>query len=271
MHGIRVVFLQASPGLQPEFVMKAGLLIILLCGVIIYLTILHRHKKNRLYTEKILQEERFNRELLSSKVEVQEATFTSVGVELHDNVGQLLSTAFMLINMTERNMAEVPDTLSAASATLNKSIIELRSLSKSLNKDWLEQFELYRNLQTEISRLNSGGGLQVTLNEMDENIPLTPEQQFILFRMLQEGMQNVVRHANASLLEISITGTASTVLAALKDNGQGFNTRSKTTGVGIPNMRQRAASLGGSVKWESGKAGTSIIILLPLKNLSYGL
>lgn len=271
MHSVHIFFLQIAPQLQSEFVMKAGLLVILLSGFIIYLTIFYRYNKNRVYAERKLQEERFNKELLSSRVEVQEATFKSVGLELHDNVGQLISTALMLVNMTERNLAEVPLTLSSAGQTLNKSILELRSLSKSLNREWLEQFELYSNLQMEISRLNSVEELRISLDEMDENLPLTPEQQFLLFRMLQEGIQNVVRHAAASRLQIKIKASGPNVISELRDNGHGFNIKSKTTGVGIANMRQRALSLGGSVKWESDKCGTTIIILMPLKRIHHGI
>ena len=201
---------------------------------------------------------------------MQEATFASVGVELHDNVGQLLSAALMLINMTERKLAEVPVTLHSAREALNRSILELRSLSKSLNREWLEQFELYSNLQMEIGRLNSAEELRIQLEEMDENISLPPEQQFLLFRMIQEGMQNVVRHAVASKLQIRIYRTGHQVVTQLKDNGHGFDTKLKTTGVGIANMRQRAVSLGGTVKWDTGTKGTTITILVPLKLISDG-
>jgi signal transduction histidine kinase len=263
-------FLQISPQLQSEFVMKAGLLVILLSGFIIYLTIMHRYKKNRLCAERKLQEQKFNQELLSSKVEVQEATFTSVGIELHDNVGQLVSTALMCINLTERNLGQVPSTLHSASAALNQCIYELRSLSKSLNKDWLEKFELFHNLQTEIDRLQSAD-LKINLVDFDETISLSPEQQFLLFRMLQEGIQNAVRHAKANKIDIRIVENNENVRVELRDNGGGFDTTLKTTGLGIPNMRQRANSLGGTVKWESTKDGTLITILLPIKPFSNAL
>lgn len=271
MHSIYFFLLQSQVKLQSDFVMRAGLLVVILCGFIIYLSILYRHKKNSVYLEKKLQEQRFNEELLRSRVEVQEATFTTVGKELHDNVGQLISTALMLINITERNLTDVPPTLLSASVTLNKSILELRSISKSLNKEWLEQFELYHNLQTELSRINTSAALVITLQEMDENIPFTPEQQFILFRIVQEAIQNVVRHSGATKLDISIKKVGQQIITELRDNGHGFNTRLKTTGVGIPNMRQRAQSLGGSVKWESRSTGTTIHISLPLKLSSHGL
>lgn len=264
-------FLQISSQLQSEFVMKAGLLVILLSGFIIYLTILHRYRKNRLYAEKRLQEERFNQELLQSKVEIQEATFTSVGIELHDNVGQLISSALMLVNMTERNVDNVPDTLLSAGEALNKSIIELRSLSKSLNKDWLEQFDLYDNLLTEVERINRGEQLRIIFDQPNGSNLLTAEQQFLLYRMIQEGIQNTIRHSGASELNITVKTNSREVIIEMKDNGRGFDTKHRSTGIGISNMQQRARSLGGSVKWLSDKNGTLVTIIVPLKTLNHAI
>lgn len=265
MYCFFIFFLQITPQLQSDFVMKSGLLVIVLSGFIIYLTILHRHKKNRVHAETKLQEERFNRELLSNKVDVQESTFKSIGFELHDNIGQILSLALLSLNNAERNFPLPTSSLSTAREMINKSIGELRSLTKSINKDWLQKFELYWNLQTEVSRINNMEGLQIHLNKMDENIPITPEQQFLLFRIIQEGIQNAVRHSKAKILQIRIVRKGVNVLVLMKDNGVGFNTKAKNTGLGISNMQQRALSLGGSIKWKSGKSGTTIIILLPIK------
>ena len=99
---------------------------------------------------------KYEQELLQSKLETQEQTFQQIGKELHDNVGQLLSTSRMLLGLTERSLPNPPDTLLTANATLGEAISELRSLSKSLDKEWLEQFSFTDNLQTEISRINAG-------------------------------------------------------------------------------------------------------------------
>jgi signal transduction histidine kinase len=245
--------------------MVAGLLVILLSGFIVYLTILYRIKKNQLHAERKLQQERFNQELLQSKVEVQESTFASVGVELHDNLGQLLSTALMLVNITERNLPKVPTTLIDAGATLNKSINELRSLAKALNSSWLSQFDLKKNVETELERININDRFQINLLFPAQPLALDPEHQFLVFRMIQEAIQNVLRHAKASRVSISFSVNFSNLLVTIEDNGIGFDMKRKSNGVGIANMRQRALSLGGSVKWQSGDNGTTIYISIPLK------
>lgn len=268
MCSIPIITLQIQTNPGADFVLKAGLLVIVLCGFIIYLTILHRHKKNLMYVQQKIQEERFNQEILHNRIEVQEATFKSVGVELHDNVGQLISTALMLVNMTEGELKVVPPKLSAAASTLYRCVVELRSLSKSLNKDWLEQFELEQNLSTEVDRINISGELQVELSSIDENLPLLPGHQFLLFRIIQEGIQNVLRHAWASRLTITIRVKTYEVETILKDNGAGFNTKAKATGIGIPNMKQRALAMGGNAKWISNASGTHVIISIPIKTSS---
>ena len=236
--------------------MKAGLLVIVLCAFIIYLTVIQRLKRNHLHLQQQLQQERFNQQILDSHIQVQEATFTSIGEELHDNVAQLINTALMLVNMTERELNPVPATLTAASATLNRSVIELRSLTKSLNKDWLEQFEFHQNLLTEVTRINQLGELSVNLFGDYESLPLAPGQQFLLFRIIQEGLQNTVRHANASTLTVRMITTEDQMIVTVKDDGTGMNTPAINRGIGIPNMRQRARSLGGSVDWVSELPGT---------------
>lgn len=261
--------LQVQPVLQADFVLKAGLLVIILCGVIIYLTVLYRHKKNIMYAERRLQEQYFNEEFLKSRVEVQEATFTSVGTELHDNVGQLLSTAMMLVNMTERELGKASPALTTASETIDKAILELRSLSKSLNKDWIEQFDLEQNLEAEVIRLNTTGEIKVLVESAEEYIPLLPKQQFLLFRIVQEAIQNVVRHSGASLLTINISLKKNIVKGnsleiRLTDNGRGFDLAAETAGLGMTHMRQRAKSLNASIQWLSNTEGTVVIISLAI-------
>ena len=84
-------------------------------------------RKAKLIDEKNKLAEDFEQQLLKSQVEVQETTYNVLSKELHDNVGQLLSTAKMLLGLTERSLDKIPDTLVTANATLGKAIQELRT------------------------------------------------------------------------------------------------------------------------------------------------
>jgi signal transduction histidine kinase len=266
MHIFYHFFLQAQklPD-APVFVMKAGIVVLILVAFLVCLAVFSRRKKNRLYMEKKILEEQFDAQLLQNRIEVQEDSFNSLGTELHDNIGQLLSTAKMFIGITERQMQEPPVTLLSANETLDKAITELRNLSKSLNKDWMHQFDLYHSLATDIERINSGGLLHIQVSRSGHLLPAGADQQFIFYRLLQEGIQNVIKHAAAKQLLISIEYDKSHIRAILKDDGIGFNTKQPAAGLGIKIMQQRVKLLGGSIAWQSYLPGTQLTIVFPIK------
>ena len=247
--------------------MSAGVLVLLMAVFITGLALVSRRKKNLLVTENSLLKQEFERELLFNRIEVQEATFDSMGKELHDNVGQLLSTAKMLIGISERSIPQPPLALLAANEALNKAIEEIRSISKSLNREWLQQFNIYRNIESEAERFRSAE-FKIMLN-LEEPLSLEAEEQFILFRILQEGLHNVIKHAEAMNVWLKIFQTKSCIKAILQDDGKGFDTNQKETGLGLNNMKQRTKSMGGTIDWKSSPAGTIINILIPIKHFNH--
>ena len=267
MYSIHHVLLQLQEITRTGFVMSAGVLVLLMAVFITGLALVSRRKKNLLVTENSLLKQEFERELLFNRIEVQEATFDSMGKELHDNVGQLLSTAKMLIGISERSIPQPPLALLAANEALNKAIEEIRSISKSLNQEWLQQFNLYRNIESEAERFRSAE-FKIMLN-LEEPLSLEAEEQFILFRILQEGLHNVIKHAEAMNVWLKIFQTKSCIKAILQDDGKGFDTNQKETGLGLNNMKQRTKSMGGTIDWKSSSAGTIINILIPIKHFNH--
>jgi signal transduction histidine kinase len=206
----------------------------------------------------------FEKTLLQSQIEVQEATFSALGKELHDNVGQLLSSTKMLLGVTERSLTTPPDTLITAQETLARAINELRSLSRSLTKEWLEQFNLIENLQAEVARNNSANDLQIFLST-PQILSVSPDKQIILFRIIQEALQNAIKHASAKNIAITITEDNTAITTIIKDDGSGFDTNDDIKGMGLMNMKQRTQLLDGSITWQSNAdEGTVINITLPV-------
>jgi len=207
----------------------------------------------------------FSQQLLQSQIETQEETFSTIGKELHDNIGQLLNSTKLLIGVTQRTLKEHPDTLKIADETLGTAIHELRALSKSMNKEWLQQFNLLENLDTEVKRINATDGMQLHFSPIG-NIPFKNDEQIILFRIVQEALQNAIKHANAKNIHINFTENASLFSISIVDDGQGMMENYPTkSGTGITNMRYRAELLGGNIQWQSDKKGTSVIIQLPIE------
>ena len=258
--------LKTSPEIVTTIVLGASLFMMLsiIVGLLIF-----RYKNNQ--QKHIIDIQRlqleFEKQLIQSQTEVQEATFDALGKELHDNVGQLLSTTKMLLGITERNLSPPPDTLVTAYETLSKAIRELRTLSKSLTREWLEQFDLVENLIPELDRLQSSGTIKATL-QCDTKIPLPNDQQIILFRIIQEALQNAVKHSRASNLNVDVKMVEDTIFITVADDGIGFIDGSHFSGIGLMNMKNRIRILRGRIEWLSTPGqGTTVLIQLPTQTL----
>ena len=174
----------------------------------------------------------------------------------------------MLIGITERSISNPPDTLHTANETLGKAISELRSLSKSMNKEWLEQFNLLQNLEVEVSRLNSTNTIQVHLSAVADSY-LKADEQIILFRIIQEAIQNSIKHAEASNIFIDIVNENSNLSIKIKDDGKGFNQTEVKNGLGLLHLKQRTQILGGTISWITQEnMGCTVLIEIPVKNLN---
>lgn len=256
------------PEINPRLLIVGGaaifstLVFFIVVFIFLYQKRLHRHLR-----EKLDLENRYQQELLKTQLETQEQTFSQIGEELHDNIGQLLSSTRVLIGITERNLENVPDTLRTADQTLAKSIQDIRMLSKSLNKEWLNQFNLLHNLQAEVDRINLARTIQINLHSSVKSLPLNPESQVMLFRIIQEALQNSLKHANPTTISITIS-LADQITVIIRDDGRGFEyAHGQPAGIGLINMRHRTKLLGGEINWSSPPSGgTEISIYLPVQN-----
>jgi signal transduction histidine kinase len=231
--------------------------------VVAYLLYFNKRKATLIKEKNTLQED-FQKQLLQSRTEVQEATFQHIGKELHDNVGQLLSTTKMLLGVTALNLGTVPDTLTTATATLSKAIQELRLVSRSLDREWLLQFSFIDNLNNEIEWINAGGVVAAKF-ACAVDIDMKPEEQIILFRIVQEAIQNAIRHGKPTRLEVDFREDGNKLLLSILDNGGGLPAHFH--GMGTTNMRHRTQLFGGAIDWHPGEdGGTLVLIQLPKKN-----
>ncbi len=229
---------------------------------------MYNEKKRRHLEEKERMNIEFEKQLIQSQLETREETMSQVGEELHDNIGQLLNSTKLLIGVAQRSLESPPETLVTANDTLSKAIQELRSLSKSLNKEWLEQFSFIDNLKTEVSRINAALLLQLHFRG-PSSLPLAASGQIILFRIVQEVLQNALKHARAKNIFIDITGELTSISITINDDGIGWEEGPEKNGVGMINIRHRTGLLGGTVSWQSSPGmGTRVSIQLPVKDTS---
>lgn len=211
-------------------------------------------------------QEDFQKQLMQSQIEVQEYTSAALSQELHDNIGQLLSSTKLLLGIASMEMETVPDTIKTAEQTVGKAIVDLRSLSKSLNKEWLHQFNLIENLEAEKERINAARNIKVELKSQYEKLPLEPDAQVMLFRVVQEALQNSIKHSFAKHITIQIKNTDAHFELTIEDDGRGFDIeKAKKESLGLRNMQHRTQLLGGTIEWKQGENnGTIILIKIPM-------
>ncbi len=240
---------------------------LVLAGIIIYVLFFYQKRRFQHKEELLQMQQQYNEALLQSQLETHEATLHQISEEIHDNIGQLLSSTKMLLGITEMNLDNTPDTLKTAEATLGKAIQDLRALSKSLNKEWLHQFNIVDNLKAEVERINAAQTIHAAYTTSTTFLPMPAEAQVMLFRIVQEALQNSIRHAGAQHIAIQTLFTDEHITVTVEDDGIGISEKGKPlSGVGIMNMQHRTKLLGGTIAWNAlPLTGTQVLIVLPVQ------
>ena len=188
--------------------------------------------------------------------------------ELHDSVSQQLFAATMLLSAINQNPDPTSETAikqrRLVEGIINEAQSEMRALLLHLRPIQLEGKSLKSGMEEILSELTSKLPIEVIWNIQDVKLDKGMEDH--LFRIVQEAVSNTLRHAKASLLEVTLKQINQVVFLKIMDNGQGFDVNKQNTGsYGLSNMKERASEIGGSVKIISilGK-GSSIEVKVPI-------
>jgi len=242
-------------------VVATSLFILLLVISVLFLFRIYLKRKNKLLLEKERMNIEFEQTLLKSQLEIQEHTFNHISREIHDNIGQVLS--LVRIHLNTLQTSDAGQKLELMDELMGKAIGDLRSLSHSLdgdhirNKGWTAAvIKLLNDLQK--------SGKYKTLIELDEDLPeLGSDRPIILFRMIQETITNIIRHAAADSISFSAKKLSRQIAIEIKDNGKGFDPGKLSPGLGLQNLQNRAKMInaGLTINSEPGK-GTIVTILI---------
>ncbi|PWS27581.1 hypothetical protein DHW03_08300 [Pedobacter yonginense] len=259
-----------SPATQVTSLIILATLIFLLMPVflILYIRLYNKHKRNHVI-EKENMKQQFDAEILKTLVEVQDQTMQSIATELHDNVGQLLSlTSLTLnsINLTDQEKAgkKIENSLSL----LSKSIKELRELAKLLHGEQMVEHGIGHAIDQEISWLSKTGAYELKVsNDLFDIQVSSPDKDLIILRLLQEIINNIIKHAQATTIQIDTYFSDNKLFLKVKENGVGFNydeTKAKKTGMGLNSIHKRIDMINGKLDLDSSpQIGTTILIEIP--------
>jgi signal transduction histidine kinase len=240
-------------------VIGCGFFLLVAIGIIILILIYQKKQLRFIYEKKELQGQ-YTEELLKTRLETQEQTLNMLSKEIHDNIGQLLNSAKMLVGVAQRKLTTPEETLHTANETLGQAIQELRTLSKSLSSEWLEQFNFIENINAEAARINASHSITMTVQHPPQLI-MAKDRQLVLFRIVQEAFQNSLKHGEATHIRIYAEQQNGQLIVRVEDDGKGFDLTKE--GFGITNIKHRATLLGGTAMWKSLAPGTQVCLEIP--------
>jgi two-component system, NarL family, sensor kinase len=215
-----------------------------------------------LQNEKKQLELQLSQEIAKATIEIQEHLFEQLSLEIHDNVNQTLSLSKVQLSTAKGMNQSDQQIINEAKTNISDSISALRNLAKSLNGDLITQMGLIPSLLALIKHINTSGFIQVSLYESGTSFALPKGNSLLIYRMIQESLQNIINHAEATITNIYIQYDEPRISLSIIDNGKGFNYKADSfKGLGLQGLHKRAALLGGSVDIISKeKQGTTIRI-----------
>jgi two-component system NarL family sensor kinase len=250
------------------------LLAILLVGFIVAILFLYQRKQHRQEKQLAFLKDQYDRELLQSQLEIQESTLKTIAQELHDNIGQVLSVVKLSLSILPIGKTDPAyESVQNCYAMLNKVIYDMADLTKSLHTDRIAQIGIVEAIRFELDNIRKSGLLKVDFSVSGDEQPVDEQKGIFLFRMFQEMLNNILKHAEATYVIVSIIYTIdNTFVLKVQDNGIGFNAEKKqaqvssSSGLGLKSLKNRAQLIGAdvSIQSEPGK-GTLIMIELLLE------
>jgi signal transduction histidine kinase len=228
-------------------------------------------KKSKFLMDKMEADLLFQSELTKSKIEIKEQTLTNVSRELHDNIGQILSVALMQMNMIiESDTDYTKKELQNIKELVNKSLNEIRLLSKIMNGDVFVNTNFIEAISEDLDRIRAFKKIKCELNVFGEVQKINKEHETIIYRILQEAISNILRHSHSETITINIAFTKNNCKINAIDYGKGFDLETHPNGSGLVNIKTRAKLLGAKFSITSNdKVGTNLMIDYPIKDENY--
>lgn len=256
---------------QVYLLVGVAVIAMLLMGGAIILFVLYYQKR---MTEEKLQRQQmelqFQKKMIEAALESQENERRRVAADLHDSIGAMLSTIRLsLITHVKRNSQDV-ESIAESKRMLDDTIDSVRRISRDLMPSTLEKFGLSLAVKEMCDRFQSTSSLPITFEEIGKTPHLSKTRELMIFRIIQELLNNALKHSGASLLKVILKNSGH-LEVIVEDDGSGFDLNEQQMegqGLGLFNIENRARLAGGVVIFNSevGK-GSKTIISIPYEKI----
>jgi signal transduction histidine kinase len=233
---------------------------------------------NSMFYEEAKQREKLRGQLLSSVINAQEEERKRIARELHDEYGQTLTGLMMSIesleNITSPKQSQFKEKLKKAKSIVIRALEDVRRLTIALRPSTLDHLGLAATVRSYAQTHLEAAGIQVDFESKGLNERLAPAAETALFRIIQEAIHNITKHAEARHVKIRLEARADRITAIVEDDGKGFDmdavfkSRIERQSLGLLGIQERANLLGGTfdIKSRPGQ-GTRLIVEIPVASL----
>lgn len=243
---------------------------LIICMALFIVVILNSYRKRQADFQISLEQMKLDHEktLMTAQLEMQEQTFQYISREIHDNISLSLTLAKLYLNTLDwEDKQKGTEKVEASIELLTSSLANLSNISKGLNADIIIQHGLLKAIEDEILRIQKTGLFSVGFKVLGTPVYMDTESELIIFRIIQEGFNNIIKHAAAGLTKLVLHYQPKKLDIAIHDNGNGFDTElaGSSRQAGLKNMEARVKVLKGvmNIKSQPGK-GTVLMFTIPI-------
>lgn len=240
-----------------------GLLVFITVDIMLILRFRNIKHKNSL----LELQNRFSMEMNEARVEAASQVMKDIAAELHDNVGQHLSISLMQLQLAKSKDPELAGKLDTVLDLLKETTADIRQLSHLLSGDLEEKLELEGGIMRIKNTLEKGGIMQTDFEVCEIPFYFSPSRELLLLRVVQELVNNSLKHARATVLTLRLTIEGENLQFLYQDNGIGFNVNeAPSEGLGMKSIGRRLQLL--QAEWKifaEEKKGFLLEAITPLK------
>jgi PAS domain S-box-containing protein len=223
-------------------------------------------ERKRLEKELLANELEHQKAINQATVDSQEQERSEIGKELHDNVNQVLTTTKLYLDLARSNPDLKDELIEKSTKNILSVINEIRQLSRSLMNPSIGDLGLIDSIHDLIENINLTRKLHVSLKAepVIEDL-LDKSQKLTVFRIIQEGLNNAIKHSKATLVTINFAHQNNKAEVIIEDNGIGFDVQTVKKGAGLKNIQNRIYLIGGwhAISSRPG-AGSKLVINFPI-------
>jgi two-component system NarL family sensor kinase len=229
-------------------------------------------RRSKIVDHLLEENKRLKNEIIKIEIETQERERREIGQDLHDELGSALLTIKMNLGLVEKQglfLYDSSEALQELKFSLDGAIEYVKGMSRVISPAFLENFGLSRSVVQMVKRINSSCVAKVDFIESGATVELSKDKQLHIFRMMQEILNNALRHASPWRIVVSFLWGCDSLTVEIKDDGYNYRLSEKhqSAGLGLNNILNRASLIGAEFTNESLSMGNLARIKIPYEKI----